>query len=111
MTHKRSQKGKQHQHDRMVYDLQKAIVQEYIFSTSFNDKIIKEVVETEEAAKADSHLKSQLPVDVPQMYFPCNDCWQDGLVLVSQLEFAVYQNMNLYPAQITYTEPEIDVES
>ena len=102
MPHKRSQKGKQHQFDRQVYDLQKAIVQEYLFSTSYNDKIIKEVVELETAKKADDHLKTQLAVDVPQMYFPMNDYWRDGLVLVSQLEFAIYQNMILYPAQLSF---------
>jgi hypothetical protein len=102
MAHKRSKKGKQHQHDRQLYDQQKAIVQDYIFTTSFNDKLIREVVEQETVLKADEHLKSQLASDVPQVYYPCNDGWQDGLVLVGQLEYAIYQNMILYPTQMRY---------
>lgn len=102
MAHKRTPKGKQHQAERHLYDIQKAIVQEYIFSTSYNDKVVKEVVETETAQKAEDHLVSQLPPDTPQVYYPSNESWRDGLVLVSQLQYAVYQNMVLYPAQIKY---------
>jgi hypothetical protein len=104
MAHKRSKNGKHHQHERQLYNVQRSIVQEYIFQTSFNDKIIHEIVETESPEGLDKHLKSQLSPEIPQVYYAANDGWRDGLVLVSQLQYAVYQNMVLYPAQLSWVK-------
>jgi len=86
-------KDKQRKEDFKELCLQRQIVSKYVFATSFNDKIISEVVEKETAFKVDEYLVSQLQPGSPQMYFPMNESWQDGLVLVSQLEINIFQNM------------------
>ena len=86
-------KDKQRKNDFKELCLQRQIVSKYVFATSFNDKIISEVVELETSQDIDNYLVSQLSSDVPQMYFPMNEGWRDGLVLISQLEINIYQNM------------------
>jgi hypothetical protein len=70
----------------------------FVFETSWKDRVITEIIEQSTPEMVDNHVASTLLIDEPQVYFSSND-WQDGLVLVSALTFAIYQNMNLLPSQ------------
>lgn len=90
-SHKRSSKKyaerKQKQEEFNLRNQQAATVRKYVYQTSFRDRIIKEIVCTQTPSVLDEFLKSTLTVNQPQMYFPMNESYVDGLVLVNQLSY------------------------
>lgn len=80
-------KHKQRKQEYNLRNQQAAIVRKYVYSTSFRDRVIKEIVCTQTPSLLDEFLKSNLTVDQPQMYFPMNESYVDGLVLVNQLSY------------------------
>jgi hypothetical protein len=77
---------------------QKRLAKKYIFETSYKDDIIKEIIETQTPTQVDNHVLTSLVVDTPQVYFSMNEGWSDGLVLISQLTFSIYQHMLELPS-------------
>jgi hypothetical protein len=126
-SHKRSSKKyaerKQKQEEFNLRNQQAATVRKYVYQTSFRDRIIKEIVCTQTPSLLDEFLKSTLTVDQPQMYFPMNESYVDGLVLVNQLSYEFTVNAphlsrvsdleDLHPVEkyqdhaITYSQPRV----
>ena len=92
------EKDKKRQKEHKLMRQQQFIVKQYVFSTSYKDNVMKEIVETAEVEDVNCFLKKSLTVGESQVYFPCNYGWQDGLVLVASLEFNIYQHMLELPS-------------
>jgi hypothetical protein len=90
-SHKRSSKKyaerKQKQEEFNLRNQQAATVRKYVYQTSFRDRIIKEIVCTQTPDSINEYLRATLSPEQPQMYFPLNEAYTDGLVLVNQLTF------------------------
>lgn len=82
---KAKHKKRKEEHD--LRNQQAAVVRKYVYQTSFRDRIIKEIVCTQTPDQINNYLKSTLTVDTPQVYFPTNEGYTDGLVLVNPLTF------------------------
>jgi len=86
---------------------QRHLAKTYIFETSFKDKLIQEIVEVETPEKVDAYLKTVLTPENPQVYYACNEGWQDGLVLISALQFSIYQKMLETPNGRDIVSPDV----
>jgi hypothetical protein len=80
-------KHRQRKEEYNLRNQQAAIVRKYVYSTSFRDRIIKEIVCTQTPDSINEYLRATLTPEQPQMYFPLNEAYTDGLVLVNQLTF------------------------
>lgn len=80
-------KHKQRKQEYNLRNQQAAIVRKYVYSTSFRDRVIKEIVCTQTPDSINEFLRATLTPEQPQMYFPLNEPYTDGLVLVNQLTF------------------------
>jgi hypothetical protein len=93
MPHKRTPEGKQKQAERAKnLELRKkqiVAVKRYVYSTSFHDKLIQEIVCTQTPEQIDRHLQTTFMLGEPQMVFPLNEVYRDGLVLASSLTFTL----------------------
>jgi hypothetical protein len=93
MSRAKSKREKQNKRleEHNLRNQQEAVVRKHVYQTSFRDRVIKEIVCTQTPTALDSYLKSTLTIETPQVYFPLNETYQDGLVLVNQLmyEFTV----------------------
>jgi hypothetical protein len=106
LTHKRSPKAELRREQRYQ-------AKRYVFETSWKDRVITEIIEKATPELIDQHVALTLSVDEPQVYFSIND-WHDGLVLVSALTYAIYQNMQLLPAHPVWSledEDEVSIST
>lgn len=67
---------------------QKRAAKQYVISTSFHDRLIKEVVETATAEQVGAHLQLTFnSPETPIQFFPENAGFMDGLVLYQGVTF------------------------
>ena len=67
---------------------QKRAAKQFVISTSFHDRLIKEVVETATAQQIGEHLQLTFnSPETPIQFFPENHGYQDGLVLYQGVTF------------------------
>jgi hypothetical protein len=70
----------------------------FVFETSWQDRILTEIIETSTPEMIDNYVSTLLTIDEPQVYYSGRD-WTDGLVLISQLQFSIYQHMLESPSK------------
>lgn len=99
-SHKRSKMSKERRS-------QKRVATSYVWQTSFNDRLIHEVVCVATPNQIDDHVKSMLAVDEPQVFFAESTGFQDGLILANQLqyEFIVNQPSNSHVSDLDKLTP------
>lgn len=77
---------------------QKRAAKQYAISTSFHDRLIKEVVETVTAEQIGDHLQLLFNApETPIQFFPENAGYQDGVVLYQGVVFewgVIYRDTN-----------------
>jgi IS30 family transposase len=82
---------------------QRQTVKKYIHQTAYFDRLISEIVCTQTPQQIDNFLCSTLTSETPQIYYPLNEGWQDGLVLANQLQYEFIINA---PSQTRHTDLE-----
>lgn len=71
---------------------QKRLASRYIWQTSYDDRLIHEVVCTVTSNQINNFVATQLTDGEPQVYWADNDGYQDGLVLANQLQYEFFVN-------------------